>query len=186
MVRKPRSAQLETCGWLLAAAVLLAAGACRKAPQPAAAAPSGAPEATAAAPPEAAAPATPAEPEPESLGEAGAEIRFGLALAADGSVEQPVLTFGRDDRVCFSVSMPADSPGGQLTARWYDVEGRQLGEVAGSLAGSPPHAGLCLPEAARLALGPYQLELEVDGQAAGEASFTVAGARELAARGSGA
>lgn len=183
MGRKSQSSLLETCGFLLAGILLLAAGACRKAPEPAAAPPAGGSEATAPEPAEA---APPVEPEPESLGASGAEIRFGLALAPDGSVLQPILTFGRGDRVCFSVAMPADTPPGRMTARWYDVEGQQLGEVSGALAGSPPRVGLCLPGEPRLALGPYQLELELGGKAAGEASFTVSDVRESVARGSGA
>ena len=192
MIGRARSVAIDSCGWLLAAMILLAGGACRKAPEPGAsprsAAPAGATEAVApseeTAPPAHAAP--PAEPEPETLGTAGGEIRFGLALAPDGSVLQPVSSFGRGDRVCFSVSMPSDTPAGRVSARWYDVEGRELGEVSGSLAGSPPRAGLCLPEQPRLALGPYQVELQLDGQSAGEASFTVTDVRESAARDSGA
>ncbi len=188
MIGRARSATADSCGWLLAAVILLAGGACRKAPEPGAsprpAAPAGATEAV--APSAHSAPtARPAEPVPESPGDEGGQISFGLALAADGSALQPVSSFGRGDRVCFSITMPAGTAPGRLSARWYDVEGRQAGEVSSSLAGAPPRAGICLPGEPRLAPGTYQLELDLDGNPAGEASFTVTGTRQSGASDSG-
>jgi hypothetical protein len=162
----------------LAALALACGGAERRpragqapAPEPATA-PVPAPE---TAPP----PATEPEPiavEPAAPGEL--DVRFGLGLAADGSITTPVLSFGAGDPVCLSITLPPDVAGTTLVLRWFDVSGALVGETTAALGGAPPRAALRLPGGERLERGDYRIELSVDGRVVGEASFPVSDLRQ--------
>lgn len=143
-----------------------------------------------AAPAAEAAPATPpadpvpAEPEPERLGaDGGFEVRFGLALAADGDVVDPVLSFAAGDPVCVSVLRLESAPASSVELAWFDDDGNELGSSSADFGGSPPRAGLCLPGAANLARRTYRLDVAVDGGEVDSVQFTIGDMRQSASSG---
>jgi len=139
------------------------------------------------APPAPAAPPAEATPPPETgpvpvadapVREGEIDVRFGLDLAADGTLLTPVLSFGAGDPVCLSVRLPAGSAGSSLGLRWFDVADAELGQATAALAGSPPRAALRLPGSERLGAGTYRIELTADGRPLGEASFSISDLRQ--------
>lgn len=165
---------------------LVVVAACRRAPEPPPPGPQVATEAPAASepspapPPEAPGEAIPIEPTRDEA--TGVELAWGLAVSGPGELRDPVLTFGRGDRVCLAAKVPSAAAGEALLVRWYDAVGAVRGEQSATLAGAPPSAALCLDGSEALRLGSYSLELEVGGRPAGGGAFTVADAREMPSR----
>jgi hypothetical protein len=183
MERRQRRVWFGLLGILLVPGLVMTA-ACRREPAPPAA-----PETAEAAPAE-----LPAQPPAESADESvaiepdrdeqtGLELEFGLGISPTGELRDPVLSFGRGDRVCLAAQLPAAAAGELLGVRWYDALGVERGEQSATLAGSPPAAALCLDGSEALGLGSYSIELEVSGRSAGDGRFAVADTREVPRRG---
>jgi hypothetical protein len=156
----------------------------RTGPPPAARAEPAAPAAVEAQPRTPPADPQPAAPDPDRLGaDGGYEVRFGLALAADGAVVDPVLSFASGDPVCVSVLPGEGVRASRVELAWFDDDGNELGRSSVDFGGSPPRAGLCLPGAANLARRTYRLDLTVDGGQADSAQFTIGDLRQSASSG---
>ncbi|HSM15163.1 MAG TPA: hypothetical protein VLA66_13930 [Thermoanaerobaculia bacterium] len=183
MERRQHGEWIAVVGIALA---LVTGAACRRAPEPVAPAESAEPAPAASAEVAAELPAEPpADPGEEPIAiepgrdeASGLELSFGLALTGAGELRDPVLSFGRGDRVCLVAKLPAAAAGEALRVRWHDALGTPRGEERATLTGSPPAAALCLAGSDTLTLGNYSVELEVDGRPVGDGAFTVADARE--------
>jgi len=170
---------IERARTLLAVLALLAL-ACGRGDDAGRRAASGAPAPPPAATPEAS-PPPPSGPAPVTIeAEAGApfDLRFGLALAPDGRVVTPVLSYAAGDAVCLSLALPPGSSATRLSLRWLDVEDRPAGATSAAVAGDPPRAALCLPGAEKLARGTYTLEVAADGRALGSGTFAITDLRQ--------
>jgi hypothetical protein len=159
--------------------------ACRErgAPAPANREPATAPAPVEAAPASPPADPEPAAPEPQRIGaDGGVEVRFGLALAGNGDVVDPVLSFAAGDPVCVSVQR-LGAPASSLDLAWFDDDGNELGRASAEFAGTPPRAALCLPGAPSLARRTYRLDLTLDGAETDSAQFTIGDLRQSASPG---
>lgn len=160
-------------------ALALSSVGCRErtaAPAPEGAAPAAAVESAAAEPATPPADPEPVPPEPETLGEGGVEVLFGLGVSGDGEIVDPVLSFAAGDPVCVSVRRVDGAAAANLEVAWFDDDGAELGRAEASFAGS--RAGLCLPQAERLALRTYRLDLRIDGVEIDSAQFTIGDLRQ--------
>jgi len=170
---------LRPASVLTLAALTLASVACREraaAPAPENAAPPAADEAAAAEPAEPPADPEPSPPEPERVAGGEVEVLFGLGVSADGEIVDPVLSFAAGDPVCVSVRRLDGAEAATLEVAWFDDDGRELGRAEAPFRGS--RAGLCLPQAGKLALRTYRLDLLIDGVEIDSAQFTVGDLRQ--------
>jgi hypothetical protein len=166
--------------WGLAlVALTLSSVGCRErtaAPARESAAPTAAVEPTAAEPAVPPSDPEPVSPEPETVGEGGVEVLFGLGVGGDGEIVDPVLSFAAGDPVCVSVRRVDGAAAATLEVAWFDDDGDELGRAEAPFRGS--RAGLCLPQTGRLALRTYRLDLRIDGVEIDSAQFTVGDLRQ--------
>ncbi len=118
--------------------------------------------------------------EPVVLGEGEVDAQFGVELAGDGSIAQPLESFAVGDPVCVAVTLPEGTTGGPLRATLVDLDGQPIASFEAVLGGQPPRASGCFAELGTLERTSHQVRFEVGGQPVGEASFLVSSGREPA------